>query len=102
MIPNETRVKVNMDNKDDGEVITLLNRIGGTVVKELGDKRDRIGYLVAYDEKHLDAIKKAVDDDYENGLGTMFFSTLGKMRKDEFPGDKRYYLLAFESEIKQD
>ncbi len=100
MIENGTKVKVNMANEDKTAVITLLNRIGGTVVKKLGDKYTRIGYLVAYDEKHIPAIDQARQIDENNDANTIFFKTLGFMRPKEFPNDKRHYLLAFHDEVK--
>lgn len=103
MIPNGTRVLIDMANKEGKAVIALLNVIGGEVVKEFDDiGYNKIGYLVAYDVEHLAAIEQAREIDEQNGLGTIFFSILGKMRAKEFPGDERYYLLAFESELKPD
>ena len=99
MIENGTKVKVNMTNGNNKAVIHLLNAIGGEVVLALGDKRSRIGYLVAYDKKHLDKIERARELDEKNHAGIMFFNLLGKSRPKEFPGDPRYYLLAFESEL---
>ena len=99
MIENGTRIKLNMPNEDETAVIKLLNRIGGEVVRELHIRNDRIGYLVAYDFKHIQAIDAARDLDEKNGLGAVFFHTLGKQRPKEFPDDERYYLLAFESEV---
>lgn len=100
MIPNGTRVKVNMVNDGNQRVITLLNRIGGEVVKKIGDKKTRIGYLVAYDVKHLAKIEQARELDTQNNVGTIFFHILGHMRPKDFPDDGRYYLLAFEDEVK--
>ncbi len=95
-----TIVKVNMANNDDTAIISLLNKLGGEVVKDLGDKRTRVGYLVAYAKKHIPAIERARELDEKNGLGVIYFKTLGKTRPKEFPNDPRYYLLAFEDEIK--
>lgn len=100
MIEIGSKTEVNMDNSDGMSVIALLNKLGGEVVKEIGDKHTRIGYLVAYDEKHRPAIDRARELDARNGAGTIFFKTLGGMRPKEFPGDERYYLLAFEHELK--
>lgn len=100
MIEIGNRVKVNMDNSDNQTVIALLNKLGGEVVKELGDKNTRIGYLVAYDEEHIPTIDRARELDEKNGADMIFFKVLGKARAKEFPDDPRYYLLAFESEIK--
>lgn len=99
MIANGTRVQVDMENSGEKSVISLLNHIGGTVVMVIGEKRSRIGYLVAYDEKHLPEIERARELDDKNGAGKIYFHILGKQRAKQFPGDKRYYLLAFETEL---
>ena len=100
MIKNGTRVKVNMAGDNNTAVIIVLNRIGGEVVKQLKDGNTIIGYLVAYDVKHLAEIEEAAKVDYKNEKYRLFFSILGNMRPKEFPNDKRYYLLAFKSELK--
>lgn len=101
MIETGDRVKVNMDNIDNQAVIALLNELGGEVVKALGDKHSRIGYLIAYDEKHIPAIERARKLDDESGVGTIFFKVLGNARPKDFPDDPRYYLLGYEDEISQ-
>jgi len=100
MIENGTRVKVNVGNRNNGAVITLLNKIGGEVVKSLEDVGSSIAYLVAYDTKHLSKIEQARRIDEENGAWLLFFKTLGKQRPKEFPGDERLYILVFEDELK--
>ena len=99
MIKVGTRVKVKMKNPSGSELIKLLNSFGGEVIKIY--PKGAIGEnscLVAYDVEHLPAIQEANNKHFGTKVTTQL-TIVGLNRSLNMPKDKRYYLLAYLTEV---
>lgn len=99
MIPNETRVKVNMKNESNSVLIELLNSLGGQVIKGYPENPfDEPNYLVAYDAEHLSAIQEATNKHFGTKVKVQL-DLVGLNRNLGMPKDPRFYLMAHHKEL---
>ena len=99
-LPVGTKVRCNMQDETDSDLFKLLNTLEGEIVGHREkDSTIKFSYQVAFPVEHIDAIQVASQSHFDTKV-KINLPIVGLNKSLNNPKDKRYYTLAFVSEVK--